>query len=194
MLKAEQQEAITKQRREQIIYAAEELFDRNGFKNTTISEITKKAGISKGLFYHYFNSKKDVLMAMVEPMNNCLEEVKALPDPFDSIRMFSNRLLSYPYYEGYIPPIRVLFNAIFQKGVDIPEDQIPLGEDFGKQYFGDLFRKGQELGIVRSGDPEVFGDVFWKYLLGCLANMSLREIEGREYKPDVEPVLDMFRV
>ncbi len=50
---------------EKILNAALELFATNGYKNTAISEIAKKAEISKGLMYNYFDSKKALLRAIV---------------------------------------------------------------------------------------------------------------------------------
>ena len=35
--------------------------DRKGFERLTIAEISKKAGVSVGAFYHYFRSKDDIL-------------------------------------------------------------------------------------------------------------------------------------
>ncbi|MEM1122393.1 MAG: TetR/AcrR family transcriptional regulator [Bacteroidota bacterium] len=50
---------------EKILAAALELFATNGYKNTSISEIAKKAAISKGLMYNYFDSKKALLRAII---------------------------------------------------------------------------------------------------------------------------------
>jgi AcrR family transcriptional regulator len=35
--------------------------DRRGFERITIADISKKAGVSVGAFYHYFESKDDIL-------------------------------------------------------------------------------------------------------------------------------------
>jgi AcrR family transcriptional regulator len=44
------------------IYAAAiELMDREGFENITIADISEKAGVSVGAFYHHFESKNDIL-------------------------------------------------------------------------------------------------------------------------------------
>lgn len=39
-----------------------DLMERKGFDNITIEEIAKEAGVSIGSFYHYFNSKNDILV------------------------------------------------------------------------------------------------------------------------------------
>lgn len=50
---------------EKILDTALELFATNGYKNTSISEIAKKAEISKGLMYNYFESKQALLRAII---------------------------------------------------------------------------------------------------------------------------------
>lgn len=44
-----------------ILDVALRLFQEKGFHATPVSEIIDEAGISKGLFYHYFESKNDLL-------------------------------------------------------------------------------------------------------------------------------------
>jgi AcrR family transcriptional regulator len=52
------------QRRADLLAASEELFLANGVAATSVEEITNRAGVSKGLFYLYFESKDDLLVAL----------------------------------------------------------------------------------------------------------------------------------
>jgi AcrR family transcriptional regulator len=45
--------------------AALELFATKGFHNTSISQISKAAEVSKGLMYNYFSSKEELLRAIL---------------------------------------------------------------------------------------------------------------------------------
>jgi len=47
--------------RNRIYTSAIELMEENGFESFTIADISKKAGVSVGAFYHYFDSKNDIL-------------------------------------------------------------------------------------------------------------------------------------
>lgn len=47
--------------KQHIVDMALRLFYKNGYNNTSIERIVKAAGVSKGAFYHYFNSKDDIL-------------------------------------------------------------------------------------------------------------------------------------
>jgi AcrR family transcriptional regulator len=53
-------------RREELIDVAEELFLKNGYEETTVSEIVKKARVAQGTFYYYFESKDDILDAITD--------------------------------------------------------------------------------------------------------------------------------
>ena len=54
------------QRRREIIDAAHELFQTQQYDATTMTDVMNKLGIAKGTIYHYFNSKEELLEAVVE--------------------------------------------------------------------------------------------------------------------------------
>lgn len=61
-------------RKNEILDAAQELFNMNGFDGTTISAIIEKAGIARGTVYYHFKSKEDVLYALIERHSHRLLE------------------------------------------------------------------------------------------------------------------------
>lgn len=60
----EQYEEIKAQSRNSILEAAFVCFAQEGFHKTSMSTIAKTAGVSKGLIYHHFESKEDVLVGV----------------------------------------------------------------------------------------------------------------------------------
>lgn len=54
------------EKQKQIINAAIKEFVRNGFEKTSTNEIVKRANISKGSLFNYFNSKKDLYLYLIE--------------------------------------------------------------------------------------------------------------------------------
>ena len=40
---------------------AEQLFIKNGYEQTTVSDIVKKAKVAQGTFYYYFKTKEEIL-------------------------------------------------------------------------------------------------------------------------------------
>ncbi len=59
-------EALKDQRRQLILEKALELFAQNGYHKTTMEEIARACGISKGLVYNYFPGKKNLLLTLLE--------------------------------------------------------------------------------------------------------------------------------
>jgi AcrR family transcriptional regulator len=53
-------------RRRQIIEAALTCFARRGFHKTTIQDVVEQSGLSPGSIYCHFNSKQDIIVAVVE--------------------------------------------------------------------------------------------------------------------------------
>lgn len=58
---AERSEATT----EELVAAARQLFAENGFAGTSIEEIVRSAGVTKGAMYHHFKNKEDLFEAVL---------------------------------------------------------------------------------------------------------------------------------
>lgn len=56
---------IRQEKRKLIRETALKLFAVNGFYNTSINDIAKNAGISKGLIYNYYTSKEELLYEII---------------------------------------------------------------------------------------------------------------------------------
>ncbi len=63
-----------------LLKAASELFRQNGFRATQVPEIAKRAGVSVGAFYRYFDDKRAVLVDGVHDAleSNRLAQARAL--------------------------------------------------------------------------------------------------------------------
>jgi AcrR family transcriptional regulator len=58
LLSRKEQAQITKQN---LFETAIQLINENGYDNTTVSQICKKSGVSKGTFYVHYESKEDIV-------------------------------------------------------------------------------------------------------------------------------------
>ncbi|MEU5216455.1 ScbR family autoregulator-binding transcription factor [Streptomyces sp. NPDC020807] len=58
-----------------IISGAAEQFERNGYFGTSLDDITRAAGVSKGAFYFHFSSKEQVAAAVMEIAEGRFEDV-----------------------------------------------------------------------------------------------------------------------
>ena len=52
--------AGTDEKRERILQAAEVLFDRQGYANTTMEQIVQQLGVTKPYVYYYFHNKQEI--------------------------------------------------------------------------------------------------------------------------------------
>jgi AcrR family transcriptional regulator len=52
--------------RRRVLTAAKHLFDRKGYRDTTIDDITRRANIAHGTFYLYFHGKRDLLRELFD--------------------------------------------------------------------------------------------------------------------------------
>ena len=66
-------------RREELLRAALRLFAEHGVDGTTIADIAAATGTAHGLVYHYFASKNDLLLAVLERFS-FLAELRRLLD------------------------------------------------------------------------------------------------------------------
>lgn len=59
-------------RREELVDCAEALFLSKGYDETTVADIIERARVSKGGFYHHFESKEELLDALIERMTQAI--------------------------------------------------------------------------------------------------------------------------
>lgn len=87
-------------RRQELIDAARELFIDAGVSKTSVAKIAAHVGVAKGLFYYYFETKEDVLMAVIEDL--CDKHIAQLNIRFEEeAHDFYSRLLIFidAYYD-----------------------------------------------------------------------------------------------
>ena len=56
----------TDKRRAEFIVAARELFETKGIAKTSIGDVTKRVGVTRSLFYHYFDDKQMLVDAVID--------------------------------------------------------------------------------------------------------------------------------
>jgi AcrR family transcriptional regulator len=58
--------ALVRDRREQLIQAAVQVFGEKGFHNTTVRDIGRVSGLTQGTIYNYVRSKEDILFLVCD--------------------------------------------------------------------------------------------------------------------------------
>ncbi|VVB63642.1 HTH-type transcriptional regulator BetI [uncultured archaeon] len=88
------------ERRKELIDTAERMFITNGYDQTAVSDIVKEVNLSQGAFYYYFESKEDILVAILEKnvavMEIALRETAERTDLDEAVKLNAmfNQLIS----------------------------------------------------------------------------------------------------
>jgi AcrR family transcriptional regulator len=79
------------ERRKELIDTAERLFVTNGYDQTAVSDIMNAVNLSQGAFYYYFESKEDVLVAILEKnvavMESALKQTADRTDLDEAVKL-----------------------------------------------------------------------------------------------------------
>ncbi len=178
----EQLEEIRKEKRALIKQAAMELFAIDGYHPTSISKIAKKANISKGLLYNYFENKEALMQEIV---------ADGLNETYESFDQNNDGVLTADEFEYFVRQsiqllkrrkhfYRLFYTIIMQPDV---QDFIEHGStqishkvmDATVKYFADRFTdpqaemlvftsliKGLSMQYVFSDDPFFTDDIIEK--------------------------------
>ena len=112
---ANQNEEIRKQARQQIRDAAFELFAAKGFANTGVRAIAKEAGVSKGLIYHYFEGKDDILHAIFDDLTDLGDRAMDFPDNLSSSERLHKMLnMIFGYIKQSTEVLRLMISLALQ--------------------------------------------------------------------------------
>ena len=153
-------------RREQILLAALRIFTRKGFAAAKMSDIAGEAGVSYGLAYHYFKSKEDVFVELVDHAVNSIGSViqevrKTDENPLEQIREIAGRVFSSidnNEASGYYYVL--VMGAITQESVPVPAGKIIERAMEYLKDFVSIISRGQQDGLIRDGDPSCFVEGF----------------------------------
>ena len=111
------------EKRTLIVHAAAALFAKYGYKKTTVDEIVAAAGISKGLFYHYFQNKKQLYLYLYDRYTAALSENlnqevdTSNPDFFDRLKQLSH--LRIAFINQYPDLWNFLYTAYYEQHPDV---------------------------------------------------------------------------
>jgi AcrR family transcriptional regulator len=114
----------TDARREQLLSSGARLLATRPYDEVSIEEIARAAGVSKGLLYHYFPTKKDFLIAALERGQ---DELAALTAPDPSLLPAEQLAASLDRFLDFVEEHEASYAAIFRsRGGGDPEIQAAL--------------------------------------------------------------------
>lgn len=162
----ERRQALAELNRTRLLDAAEEVFGRRGYHGTTLKEVAARAGFAVGSVYSFFDGKDDLFRqvfvrrgeefmasqrAVLGSDEPPLVQLHRLVDTqvgfFRDHRRFARLYLRYSSPVLLSPDRRV-------------DDTVRERFEEAMSLQADLFRRGQEAGVFRQGDPAALARLF----------------------------------
>jgi AcrR family transcriptional regulator len=167
---------VVEDRRDQIMDAALRVFARQGFDRATNKDIAREAGITPGLIYHYFESKEDLLKALLRE-HSPLRLVEFVPQdnlniPVETLlRDVAFKLLHIVEDEHYVQLARIfLSEALYQS-------EASTFSFFGAEEVVSVLERylsaQMERGILRKTDPELVVQIFGGSLMALVLRRQI---------------------
>ena len=135
-----------------ILEKAQEVFRDLGYYQTSVSEITRRCGVSSGTFYQYFKSKEEIFLELNDLIiARFWEQAEALPPGARNLkeRLTQAVQLLYDHLSSYFYFHRILgeFELI---------ESVTIGYyDSIARYYRNFLRQEAGLGAIRPFDPNL---------------------------------------
>jgi TetR/AcrR family acrAB operon transcriptional repressor len=181
------------QREKRILDAAADLFVHYGFDKTTVSDIARQAGVSKGAIYLHFESKDSLLEALLlrelqAYAETWMELIEADPLGGTIGGMYKNSLFALngsPFMSAVVRKDGRILGNYLRKQDNLLQKLTQTQGQSSRQIF---VRKMQEAGAVRQDiDARVIAHIMNMLSYGLV---SMDEILPAEEIPPVEDVIE----
>lgn len=177
-------------KRADIIAIAQALFFQEGYAQTSMSQIAARVGGSKATLYNHFQSKEELLLAVVADV------VATRPEDYDEATMpelgqirawltwFGRALVRKITAPNYI----ALQRLAAAEALRYPE----IGKSFydammpGIDMISSTFTMAMEQGLLRRGDPKVAALHFMELCLGWTARRMVWNIQATLSEPELD--------
>lgn len=173
MRRTKEEAAITRAR---LLEAALTSFHTRGYAATTLDDIARQAGITRGAIQWHFGNKAELYNTLLresyKEANSAFEEIyKAQGTPLHKLRMILVKWLGYAEENA---KFRTMLELVMLKTEVLPElaeglQQKASGNQATIGFFADLIRQGIQSGEVR---PEVHPEVAAMAALGLVNGVT----------------------
>ncbi len=155
-----------------ILKAASECFEKKGYESTLVTDICRRAGITKGGFYHHFKSKQDLFLRLLD---NWIKKVSG--------QINLSEFKSKDIYRGLISIPKKL-----QPAFEETKSQLPLfleiylkairdnrlrkvvlkSMDMYMEFFGYIIRECIKKGVIKKVNPDEVSKILFALTIGLL--------------------------
>ncbi len=174
----------TSDARDRLIEAIGELIWAGSYGGTSVDDICAKAGVKKGSFYYFFESKADLATAAIEAEWAVHRaELDAIFSPTVPPLKRFEKLTAYMIRTQKEAQQRfgcVLGCPLFALGVEVSTQEAKLQKkieevlNYKRKYFESAIRDAHAAGVVHAPDPAGKARVLFTYYEGLLTEARIR--------------------
>jgi len=177
-----------------ILESAVRIFARQGFRQSTVSQIAREAGVADGTIYLYFKNKDDILVHFFsfkakQVFDRFREEVARGADSLDKLRNLVRVHLGEFQRD---PDMAIVYHVETHQISRLAEEQI---RAMGKMYhdiISDIVEEGQQAGLIRR---DIYLSLAKRLILGAVDETIGAWLHaGRTYDliSMADPLTDLF--
>ncbi len=178
-----------RERRQQIMEAAITCFAEKGFYETSMDDIVKVAGLSKGSLYWYFESKRDLFKSLIEMwfedlMEGLVEAVDSAPTANQKLSVMVDAVKETVALRPELARAQLEFFAMALRDEEI---RGWLRENYAvqREFFARIVEQGIAAGEFRPVPVDAVARMIMAYFDGAWLHQELHEAS-----PDTEAVLE----
>jgi len=195
----EQNDRMRESRKEKIRNAALLQFVKQGLFATRIQDIAAQAGIAQGLLYHYYSSKDEIFVDLInEALDKTIAASYSVRDmetgPGEKIRFALERLVdTIENSQTFLDTCRLITQAINSTAIPIDaQDLIQEKRNIPYQVIEAIMAAGQKEGTIVAGDPKMLSILFWTSINGLAIYYSTNN--NRDVELDYRVIASMFLI
>jgi AcrR family transcriptional regulator len=149
--------------RAQMLEKGKKLFEMHGLKKTSVDDLTEAAGISKGAFYLFYESKEELFMEILEQIEKEIQTsilefiIKPSTEVHKNVSILLKSFLltldSYPLLKNFS---RSDFDYLVRK---IPAERAMQHANSDEEFITQFIKKIKREGIPVKASPRIVGNL-----------------------------------
>jgi len=169
--------------RSRILESAIKLFSDRGFNDASVDDICAEAGLSKGAFYHHFESKQALFLALLDGWLKTIDKAIEASKDRTAPETFMQMTEAFPYIfetAGSHLPMFMEFWLQASRDEKIWQASIAPYRRYHK-YFSSLIKKGVDEGSFVEVNPQIASRLIVSAAMGLLLQ-SLLDPQGAKWE------------
>ncbi len=172
--------------RGQILDAAQELFQTEGYDETSLGDVANRVGIGRTTFYEYFTDKEDLLCSLVEAtlpeiITDIIAGVPENVSPAEQLSVLSTRMVEFVSTDAMLG--RVLHTDASRLSPSAQLRVRATHREFASEFMR-IYMEGVKSGTLRSYPPDLAGRFLQDLMMSAARSVIALE-EPKDRLPEV---------